>query len=159
MGKAFIPFLQCSYLNDYCSISHRSTATDEWQQEKNKSGLAQILLSVHNDVILLYKACTQIWLYGRSFLRQWPIPLICDPLVKSNVQAGACLPKPVHFLPLVFFFFFHVGTQLDELVFMYRHSNTADGKWDDSHDTVTFTVHPVLLGLGQEHHRWTYGTE
>lgn len=70
--------------------------------------------------------------------------------VKSHILTGACLSNPL------FLHLFHTSTLGDEPVFMYRHSNTADGKWDDSHDTVTFTVHSVFASFGQERRRGTY---
>lgn len=71
--------------------------------------------------------------------------------LKSHILTGLCLWQPL------FFHLFHMSTLGNELFFMYRHSNTADGKWDDSHDTVTFTVHSVFASFGQERRRWTYG--
>lgn len=68
------------------------------------------LQSMHTDMVVRSKFPTTM-----------ADSLICDPLICPSTQIQHHPPPSPH-----------MTTLLDELVFMYRHSNTADGKWDDS---------------------------
>lgn len=121
-----------SYKSDYRAAAHWSKVNVEMRQQENTS---QVYLQ-------FYYLSTLTWYYftkhahrygwmvevsydnGRFFwsVIHWSV-LPLKPNVTQHVWLNLCLfstQKP-HMTPL-----------LDELVYMYTHSNTADGKWDDS---------------------------